>query len=85
MLAQKGRISFTEDADSWVVRSLRESSLNEAVLTTEVILATRQLSISHRDPADLFLAATAKVFDLTLVTADARLLEEKGIATLANR
>lgn len=85
MLAQKGRISFSEDADAWVARSLRESGLNEALLTTEVMLATRQLSLSHRDPADLFLAATAKVFDLTLVTADARLLQEKSITTLANR
>ncbi|MGA8866749.1 MAG: hypothetical protein WB510_07260 [Candidatus Sulfotelmatobacter sp.] len=29
----------------------------------------------HRDLADRFLAATAKVLDLTLVTADTNLLE----------
>jgi PIN domain nuclease of toxin-antitoxin system len=48
-------------------------------------MVNRQLSLSHRDPADRFLAATARVFDLTLVTADARWLEEKSKATLANR
>jgi PIN domain nuclease of toxin-antitoxin system len=47
-------------------------------------LAAHELSL-HGDPADRFLAATAKVLDLTLVTADARLLGLGDIATLANR
>lgn len=34
---------------------------------------------------DRFLAATAAVYDLTLVTADDRLLRGKGFRTLANR
>jgi PIN domain nuclease of toxin-antitoxin system len=37
------------------------------------------------DPADRFLAATAEVYELTLVTADERLLRGKGFRTLANR
>ena len=36
----------------------------------------------HRDPADTFLAATAKVCDLTLVTADDNLLNGKGYSVL---
>jgi PIN domain nuclease of toxin-antitoxin system len=39
----------------------------------------------HRDPADRFLAATAQVLDLTLVTADEKLLGLGTIRTLANR
>jgi len=39
----------------------------------------------HQDAADRFLAATAKVLDLTLVTADERLLGLGNIRTLANR
>jgi PIN domain nuclease of toxin-antitoxin system len=41
--------------------------------------------VHHDDPADRFLAATADVYDLTLVTADDRLLRGKGFKTLANR
>ena len=41
--------------------------------------------LSSEDPADRFLAATADVYDLTLVTADERLLRGKGFRTLANR
>ena len=51
----------------------------------EIAVATRTIGLPHRDPADLFLAATAKVFELTLVTADARLLGIEGIPTLPNR
>ncbi|MGA3024255.1 MAG: hypothetical protein ABSF98_05755 [Bryobacteraceae bacterium] len=39
----------------------------------------------HHDPADRFLAATAKVYGLTLVTADENLLTGSGYLVLANR
>ena len=52
---------------------------------TKLALAARQLSLPHQDPADRFLAATAQVLDLTLVTGDAALLGLGEIATLGNR
>ena len=39
----------------------------------------------HQDPADRILAATAEVLNLTLVTADERLLGLGTIRTMANR
>jgi PIN domain nuclease of toxin-antitoxin system len=57
----------------------------EASLTHEIAAASQLLRLAHRDPADCFLAATALVLDLTLVTADANLLGLGEIATLANR
>jgi PIN domain nuclease of toxin-antitoxin system len=59
--------------------------LTEAPLTTEVALAVSTISFTHADPADQFLAASAKVFDLTLITADHHLLALSGISVLANR
>jgi PIN domain nuclease of toxin-antitoxin system len=50
-----------------------------------MVAAARRLPLPQRDPADRFLAATAKVLNLTLVTADASLLGLGEIATLANR
>lgn len=38
--------------------------------------------MAHQDPADRFLAATARAFDLTLVTADERLLSSGACTTL---
>ena len=51
--------------------------------THEIALASQQLAL-HADPTDRFLAATAQVLDLTLVTADERLLGLRNIRTLAN-
>lgn len=51
----------------------------------ERLQCKQQLPLPHSDPADRFLAATARVLGLTLVTADERLLGLGEIATLANR
>jgi PIN domain nuclease of toxin-antitoxin system len=83
VLARKGRIHLHEDVGSWVAQAV--SPFHEAPLTHEVMLVADQLSLPQRDPADRFLAATAKVFGLTLATADTKLLGLGDIATLANR
>ena len=85
ILAEKGRLQLGMDAGEWIARALREFTVTEAPLTIDVALAVPAVRLPHRDPADSFLVATAKVFNLTLVTADSRLLSAKGISCLANR
>jgi PIN domain nuclease of toxin-antitoxin system len=41
--------------------------------------------LPHRDPVDRFLAATARTYGLTLVTADENLLSGSGYPVLGNR
>jgi PIN domain nuclease of toxin-antitoxin system len=82
-LNAKGRIRLPEDFGTWVAQATARFS--EAPLTHEIALAARRLPWSHADPADRFLAATAQVLRLTLVTADANLLGLGDISTLANR
>lgn len=84
-LHRKGRTKTPQDIPSWVARSMEELRLTEAPLTIEVALAVSSLDFPHGDPADHFLAATAKVFDLTLVTSDANLINLDGIRVLSNR
>ena len=84
LLDEKGRIALQPTAAEWVTLALSKLPMKEAPLTSEVVLATRQVQLSHRDPVDRFLAATARTFDLTLVTADQHLLRGKGFSTLAN-
>jgi PIN domain nuclease of toxin-antitoxin system len=81
-LMQKGRIRVA-DPLAWVERAADQ--LREAPLTQEIVRTGLALSLPHADPADRFLAATAKVLKLTLVTADQRLLGLGEIASLANR
>jgi PIN domain nuclease of toxin-antitoxin system len=82
VLMQEGRIRV-EDPFAWVDRAAEQ--LREAPLTREIVSFGLSLPLSHADPADRFLAATAKVFKLTLVTADQKLLGLGDIASLANR
>ena len=60
-------------------------AFSRSSLTHEIVAAAQELPLSHQDPADRFLAATAGVLGLTPVTADHRLLGLGTIATLANR
>jgi PIN domain nuclease of toxin-antitoxin system len=85
ILHQKRRIALREDVEGWIGRALRAAPLTEAPVSHAVALETRAIQLPHNDPADHLLAATAKVFGLTLVTADEHLLKAKGISTLANR
>ena len=82
-LHAKQRISLPEDIGAWVARAT--ATFHEAPLTHEIALAARRLPWEHSDPADRFLAATAQVLNLTLVTADSNLLGLEDISTLANR
>jgi PIN domain nuclease of toxin-antitoxin system len=83
ILHDKGRVYLASDAGEWIARNTKP--FREAPLTHEIAAASRFLRLAQRDPADRFLAATAKVLDLTLVTADAHLLGLGEIATLGNR
>jgi len=85
ILHQKGRMTLDQDADAWIAHKLSEVPLREAPVTYEVARETGRLRTPHRDPADRFLLATAKVFELTLVTADERLLKSRDVSLLANR
>ena len=83
LLAEKGRIKLDVSASEWVARAFDVAPLREAPVTREIALESRRLKLSHEDPADRFIAATARIHDLTLVTADARLRKLRGLATLS--
>lgn len=85
VLIRKGRLQVPQNLPDWVATTMADLKLVEAPLTIEVALAISSFTFAHGDPADHFLAATAKVFNLTLVTADEHLLRIPGIRVLANR
>jgi PIN domain nuclease of toxin-antitoxin system len=85
LLHDKGRLKLMPDAVSWIQDNLTRLSIREAPLTFEVALAISSLNLPHNDPADGFIAATAKVFGLTLVTADEQLARLPDIDVLPNR
>ncbi|HEV3207421.1 MAG TPA: type II toxin-antitoxin system VapC family toxin [Terriglobales bacterium] len=84
LLHRKHRLNIPEGLSTWVTRALTTMPLNEAPLTFEVAGALSTINLAHSDPADLFLAASAKVFGLTLVTSDRNLIRAPEISVLEN-
>ena len=84
MLVEKERLAVDHPLDAWIDKAMEEMPTREAPLTHQIALASRAVDLPQQDPADRFLAATAKVMDLTLVTADAQLAEASDISVLRN-
>ncbi len=85
MLMERGRVEVDVAPADWVAEALVAVPMTEAPLTHAVALESRRLRLRHTDPADRFLAATALVYGLTLVTADRRLTRVRDVAVLPNR
>ena len=85
LLADRGRLALRWDPDRWLSEALSRVPVVEGPMTFEVARESRRVELPHRDPADRFLAANAKVYGLTLVTADAELLGCPDIEVLPNR
>jgi len=85
LLVEKKRLDLNADMGEWVQQSMKDLDLQEAPFTSAVAHELRFTLLGYRDPGDRFLVATAKVYDLTLVTADQRLLQIPGLPILANR
>ena len=85
VLAEKQRIRLFSEPRQFLRTIIADLDLIEAPLTLEVAMQSRIVSLSHQDPADRFIAATAIVYGLTLITADERLLASTEIPLLPNR
>jgi PIN domain nuclease of toxin-antitoxin system len=84
-LARRGKLRLKSSPEKWIADSFAAAPLRDAVLTRDVALETRVLPPSLADPADRFIAATARVYGLTLVTADERLMDLEGLDVLPGR
>lgn len=78
-------VELNTSPHAWVEHQLDSVPMRDAPLTREVATMSRMLNLTHEDPADRFIAATAVVYDLTLVTADERLCASKHYQVLQNR
>ncbi len=85
LLAEKGRIQLGSPSGHWIADALAGIPVRDATLTREVATVSRLIDLPHQDPADRFIAASAVVYDLDLVTADKRLLRSKQYRVVANR
>jgi PIN domain nuclease of toxin-antitoxin system len=85
ILYQKKRMDLDPDAATWIHRALEVQPVHEVPINREIAILSRTLDLGTEDPVDRFLAATAIVYDLTLVTADEHLIACQKVRTLSNR
>lgn len=75
VLCEKGRIRLDRPPKAWIKDVLGTVPFREAVLNHEIAMRSRDVQLPHQDPADRFIAASAIVYGLTLVTADRNLID----------
>lgn len=75
ILSEKGRIQLDAPPISWIKNVFGTLPFSEATLNHEVAMKSRSIQLPHKDPADRFIAASAVVYGLTLVTADLNLID----------
>src|SRR5437660_8274641 len=70
LLREKRRISLNQSVARWFQETIGRASLHEAAMTADVALESEAAVLPYADPVDRLLVATARVHDLTLLTAD---------------
>jgi PIN domain nuclease of toxin-antitoxin system len=84
-LIEAGRVVVDAEPDRWVGDALRAVPLREASVGHDVVRRGRRLRLAGGDAADRLIAATALVYDLTLVTAEPRFRAVEALRVLENR
>jgi PIN domain nuclease of toxin-antitoxin system len=84
LLHRKGRLKVREGFSTWLSRALTITSFTEAPFTFDVAETLSGINLPQADPADLFLAGSAKVFGLTLVTSDRNLIRAGEVSVMEN-
>lgn len=70
-----GGLRLPCDAERWYRQVLEHHQLSETPIDGSVALLASRLPRIHKDPCDRLVIATAKLFGLTVVTADVRFVE----------
>lgn len=73
LLAERGRIQIKGNFSDVLSEVLRDFPVHQAPISFEIARRSREIDLPQQDPADRFIAATAVVHELTLVTVDQQL------------
>ena len=76
LLVNRGRLDLGLTARDWFVEVMMQPAWRTIVIDNEIAFESINLPGEfHNDPADRFLVATARINNLTLMTADRPILE----------
>lgn len=76
MLVEYGRLRLARPVATWIKEALAYPGVQLVELTPDIAIESTQLPPTfHRDPADRWLVATARLRQLEFVTLDNRILQ----------
>ena len=82
-LVQYGRLELACPLEEWMEQALAYPGVHLTELTPRIAIESTKLPGSfHRDPADQIIVATARVYDIPLLTVDSRILQYPHVRTL---
>ena len=82
-LVQIGRLALPLPVGDWIDVALSYPGVRLLDLTPRIAVASTQLPGEfHRDPADQIMVATAREYDVELVTVDERILNNPHVRTI---
>jgi PIN domain nuclease of toxin-antitoxin system len=82
-LAMRGRITINQHWKTWVNSNLAINGWIPLDINLQIIQDAYSLPDSfNTDPADRIITATARIHDLTLITADKKILEYLHVNTM---
>ena len=83
LLAAKGRIEFSIDAQDWVTKAEALPFFHFVPVDNAIAMRSVRLSEPfHKDPADRIIVATCLMLGASLVTADARIRKYRHVKTV---
>jgi PIN domain nuclease of toxin-antitoxin system len=75
-LLRNGTIALSESLNFWVSETLKALECATMEISHQIAIEAYSLPDDfHKDPADRLLVATARIYDLTLLTMDERILQ----------
>ena len=82
-LVEKGRLELKLPVGEWITAALQRPQITLVSLTPEIAVEATQLPTGfHADPADQLLVATARILEIPLLTADAKILDYPHVLLL---
>lgn len=77
-LSRKRRFGRIAEPLAWVDEAMVRLPMRDAPLTRAIAMEAGRFRMPHNDPIDYLIVATARVLELTLVTADQNIIASKA-------
>jgi len=84
-LVELGRLQLNIPVEEWLSEALQYPGIQLLDLTPKIAIESTQLpGTFHRDPADQIIVATARIFDIELLTADRKIRDYPHVKLATN-